>query len=106
MNLVEYIKKQKRFGLKTFGPGVGTSDFDAGLIDHIESELTEIKESPGDLEEWIDVIILALEGCWRNGHNPKQIVECLEYKQQKNIHRKWPDWKTAEPGKAIFHIKE
>ncbi len=101
MNFKQYIDKQISWSEKTFGPGKR----DAGLIDHIKKELKEIINSPGDLEEWIDVIILAIDGAWRNGFLPEEIIYCLEQKQEKNILRKWPDWKTAPEGKAIEHIK-
>ena len=76
---------------------------DDGIIDHIRKELEEIKKAPGDLEEWIDVVILALDGAWRNGYSSISIVNCLNRKQIKNQKRTWPDWRTAEPGKAIEH---
>ena len=100
-NLMAIINRQRAFSLRTFGPG----QRDQGIIDHIKKELEEIKQSPGDLEEWIDVIILALDGAWRNGFASAEIVEMLNFKQMKNENRQWPDWKTAKPGKAIEHIK-
>jgi len=101
MNLSKYIQRQEIWSKETFGPGIR----DAGIVDHIKKELIEIEDSPGDLDEWIDVIILALDGAWRNGHSPKKICVALIEKQIKNEKRKWPDWKTAEPGKAIEHVK-
>lgn len=101
MNLNEYLGEQIIFSLNAFGPGVR----DAGIIDHIKKELVEIEEAPGDLDEWVDVIILALDGAWRNGHTPKNIADGLVKKQFKNLNRIWPDWKTAESGKVIEHIR-
>ena len=86
-NLMAIINRQKAFSLKTFGPGPR----DAGVLDHIKKELVEIEKAPGDLEEWIDVIILALDGAWISGHSADQIVEMLNFKQMKNEKRKWPD---------------
>jgi len=99
--LIEILKRQKEFSEKTFGPGHRPE----GLCDHIRKELDEIAAAPYTLEEWIDVVILAFDGAWRSEHSPSQIVEALIAKQKKNESRKWPDWRTAEPGKAIEHIK-
>jgi len=101
MNLENYIEQQIEWSKKTFGYG----ERDAGLIDHIKKELKGIEQAPGDIEEWIDVIILALEGAWRNGYSPEEITHMLVYKQIKNEKREWPDWRTAEQGKAIEHIR-
>lgn len=90
------------WSIETFGPGNHVE----GIIDHINKEFEEIREQPQDLEEWTDIIILAIDGAWRSGHTPTQITNMLSYKQNKNMGRKWPDWRTAEPGKAIEHIRD
>lgn len=100
--LVARVHRQRDFSLRTFGPGERT----AGLIDHIRKELDEIEKTPEDVTEWIDVVILALDGAWRVGHSPETIAAALKAKQEKNESRQWPDWRTAEPGKAIEHIRE
>lgn len=41
----------------------------------------------------------------RAGYTPEQIVAALVAKQEKNESRQWPDWRTAEPGKAIEHLR-
>ena len=56
-----------------------------------------------DLYEWIDIVLLALDGAWRAGYSPATIAEALEAKQSKNENREWPDWRTADPNKAIEH---
>lgn len=100
-DLVLHLHRQREFSERTFGPGTRT----AGIIDHIRKELAEIEEQPDDVTEWIDVVMLALDGAWRAGHSPETIAAALLAKQEKNERRRWPDWRTAEPGKAIQHIK-
>jgi hypothetical protein len=100
--LVAHIHNQARWSEKTFGPGERT----AGVLDHIRKELNEVEAYPTDLTEWIDVVILALDGAWRSGHSPEDIVAGLIAKQAKNEARTWPDWRTADPGKAIEHVQE
>jgi hypothetical protein len=85
-SLIPYLERQAEWSAKTFGPGLRTK----GLIDHISKELKEIEADPGDLEEWIDVMILALDGYWRHGGHKLDLMRRLQDKQNKNIAREWP----------------
>lgn len=96
-----HLQRQREFSEKTFGPG----DRAKGVVAHIRKELTEIEAAPGDLTEWIDVAILALDGAWRSGADPDQIIAALVAKQTKNEARQWPDWRTMSPDQAIEHTK-
>ena len=151
-DLVEHLRRQKDFSLRTFGPGARTK----GVIDHIRKELAEIEAAPDDITEWVDVIILALDGAWRWGIDAETIAsgikelrsragvithirfalaaieggyasgwidvanlamrgahdlgatreavfDAIVAKQTKNEGRNWPDWRTADPEKAIEH---
>lgn len=100
-NLVAHLHRQRNFSERTFGPGTRT----AGVLDHIRKELKEIEAKPDDVSEWVDVILLALDGAWRVGFSPEQIAQAIAAKQERNELRKWPDWRTAEPGKAIEHVR-
>jgi hypothetical protein len=99
-NLETFIKRQKEFSSKAFGEGKRT----LGIIDHIKKELLEIQQKPLDVEEWCDVVILALDGAWRTGCSPEEICNVLRGKQNKNIQRKWPE--STSEDVAIEHIKE
>ncbi|AVK03898.1 hypothetical protein AO903_30460 [Pseudomonas aeruginosa] len=94
-----HLERQRRLSKRTFGPGSRA----AGVIDHIRKELRELEEAPGDLAEWIDVVVLALDGAWRTGATPAQIIDALLAKQAKNEARSWPDWRTVPSDKAIEH---
>jgi hypothetical protein len=94
-----HLRRQREWSEKTFGPGPRAK----GVVDHIRKELTEIEAAPEDLSEWIDVVILALDGAWRSGATPGQIINALLDKQDRNEQRKWPDWRTMPPDKAIEH---
>jgi hypothetical protein len=94
-----HLARQAAFSLKTFGPGPRT----VGVCDHIRKELLEIEADPLDLGEWVDVVILALDGAWRCGGSPDQIIDGIVAKQTKNEGRNWPDWRSADPNKAIEH---
>lgn len=94
-----HLQRQREWSERTFGPGART----AGVVDHIRKELREIEADPSDVVEWIDVVILALDGAWRVGYSPAQIVGALVAKQAKNERRSWPDWRTMPADKAIEH---
>jgi uncharacterized protein YbaP (TraB family) len=94
-----HLQRQREFSERAFGPGARTH----GVLDHIRKELTEIEDAPDDLNEWVDVVILALDGAWRAGHQPQEIIDAIVAKQARNEGRTWPDWRTADPDKAIEH---
>jgi Protein of unknown function (DUF550) len=98
-DMLVHLARQRSWSELTFGPGARTK----GVVDHIRKELTEIEADPTDLTEWIDVVILALDGAWRAGGSPEQIISTMVAKQTKNEGRAWPDWRTADPDKAIEH---
>lgn len=101
-DLVAHIHRQMLWSARTFGPGPRTK----GITDHIKKELdVEIAADPTDLAEWIDIVILGLDGAWRAGHSPAEIVYMLEAKQLTNEQRRWPDWRTADTDLAIEHIR-
>lgn len=101
-DFIEYLKREREWSEKTFGPGARTR----GVTDHIRKELAEIEADPSDLEEWIDVIILAVDGAWRAGHSPEDVVKALIAKQVKNEARKWPDWRSHPVDQPIEHIRD
>ena len=85
MNLFHFINKQIRWSANTFGRTPRLK----GILTHIRKEVQEIEEKPADLSEWIDVMILAIDGAWRQGFTPHQICKALEEKQLKNFGRVW-----------------
>ncbi|CAB3858648.1 hypothetical protein LMG26788_02142 [Achromobacter pulmonis] len=98
-DFVAHLARQAEFSALTFGPGARV----AGVCDHIRKELIEVETSGGDLKEWVDVIILGLDGAWRSGATPQEIIAAIVAKQAKNEARTWPDWRTVDPTKAIEH---
>lgn len=98
-DLVAHLYRQGNFSFETFGPGKRVM----GVTDHIKKELAEVIESDGALSEWVDVILLALDGAWRSGANPEKICQTLDAKLKINQNRTWPDWRTSDPDKAIEH---
>lgn len=107
MDFYEILWRQIDFSFRTFGPGTRHQ----ALLDHIQKELKEVDEahawdSEAELNEWIDVVILALDAAWRLGFPPYKIIQALQAKQRKNEERVWPDWRTSKPDEAIQHVKD
>ena len=122
MNLTEHLRRQMAFSKGTYGPG----DRRQGVIDHIRKETVEVLED-GDPREWVDLVILSLDGLWRSlafedqeryieefkigkkifmndwGNIPEIATALVVEKQKKNEQRDWPDWRSADPTKAIEH---
>ncbi|MGS0981207.1 DUF550 domain-containing protein [Burkholderia glumae] len=96
-----FMRRQRAFSERTFGPGRLT----ARVCDHIRKELAEVEAAPDDLCEWVDVILLALDGAWRTGATPQQITAALAAKLTTNERRTWPDWRTCDPDRAIEHLE-
>jgi len=113
MDLEQHLLRQMAFSHATFGPGRRTE----GVTDHICKELAEVAACDGLPAEWVDEVILALDGLTRSlaygkdgeRNDPEQVARnachLIARKQTKNEGRIWPDWRTAEPGKAIEHVR-
>ena len=86
MTLSNYLQSQARWSIKTFGIGRRTK----GICKHIQKELLEIQQQPENTDEWIDVIILGLDGYWRAGGTPESIMKDLQTKQNINFLREYP----------------
>lgn len=95
------LERQRQWSLDTFGPGPRT----LGVLDHIRRELDEVAADPTDLTEWVDVVLIALDGAWRAGHEPQAILDALAAKQDLNQERAWPDWRGRSQDEAIEHIR-
>jgi hypothetical protein len=99
MELQSYLIRQWAWSKQTFGPGKRTG----GIIQHIRKELAEIEAKPDDPSEWVDVMILAMDGYWRHGGKPESLMADLQAKQNKNFARKWPT-PTSEDV-AVEHVR-
>lgn len=100
MDLVAYLASQIKWSRKVFGPEYRTG----GLIKHIKDELEEIEKDPDDVMEWVDVIILALDGAWRCGHSPEQICDALLRKAAINHERRWPTGIGED--QSVHHLED
>ena len=79
------VERHRSWTYANFGTGRQT----LGLTRHIEKELEEIRENPDDLSEWIDVMLLALDGYLRHGGTVETLLRDMQAKQDKNFARQW-----------------
>ncbi len=100
----DYLRRHVEWSHAMFGtPADGRGP--KGPLDHLKKETKEITEDPYDLEEWIDAIILSIDGFLRAGGKLTMVLPLLLRKQVKNAGRDWPDWKMTDPDKAIEHVR-
>lgn len=113
MDLKQHLIRQMAFSKATFGPGTRT----AGVLDHLSKEIEEVRSSNGSSDEWVDLVILSLDGLTRQlsfcNEGDKRIkaasdiaeIACnmIVGKQDRNENRAWPDWRTMSADKAIEH---
>lgn len=97
MNLFSFLNRQRRWSSNTFGDTPRTE----AVLRHIEKEIAEVRAAPNDLEEWCDIVILALDGAWRAGHNASEICRALEAKQAKNRTRAYPKTDDNQPSEHV-----
>ena len=82
-DLAAYELRQEAWSFRTFGHGLRTR----GIVQHIRKELDEILAKPHDLSEWIDVMILAMDGYWRHGGAPCELMAHLLRRSKTRISR-------------------
>lgn len=104
VRLADIIKDAKEWSSVTFGPGTR----EKGVIAHIRKELEEIENAPTPelkAREWVDVIILGIDGLWRSRPNMPigALVAMIVAKYAKNRQRQWPDWRTLGEDQPIEH---
>jgi len=108
MKLIHKLNKSLYLELKdnhipwskiTFGNGPRVE----GILKHIESEIEEVRANPEDIREWIDIVILALDGAWRSGHSAEEVVLTLFDKLVEIRTRTYP--KPENDDEPSMHIK-
>lgn len=110
-DLEAHLTRQMVFSRATFGPGERMDS----VLDHIGKEIEEVRASRGESSEWVDLVILSLDGLTRRlwasapDKSADEIANAacriIRGKQARNELRRWPDWRTADADKAIEHIR-
>lgn len=100
MTFVQFLDDRRAWSQATFGPDSRSE----GVCKHIEKELAEIRAKPGDLFEWVDVVLLALDGASRAGFSAEEIYTAILAKHERNKKRKWPP--PAPQDQFVEHVKD
>ena len=95
--IAEYIVDQRNFSKRTFKNSNCNS-----VVAHIKKEIEEVQANPYDLMEWIDIIILSLDGYWRAGGDPFSFMDLMERKLEINKNRKWG---VPDKDGVVEHLK-
>lgn len=96
------IAEQRAWSDRTFGPGTRLK----GVLAHIRKELVEVEESGGeDIMEWVDLMVLAVDGATRSGHKPEDLLDAYARKMAENYEREWPDWRGFSEDEPIEHVR-
>ncbi len=93
-----FLNSQQAWSQEVFGPGHRTK----GVLNHIRKEIEEVEAEPLSLE-WVDIVILAIDGAHRAGWTSQEIIDAIHAKLAKNQARTWPDWRTMTEDQAIEH---
>lgn len=113
LDLEQHLVRQMAWSRATFGPGARTE----GVLDHMTKEMKEVRDARGAADEWVDLVILALDGLTRqlwwaaDGQVRAETIaetacNMIRGKQSRNEMRDWPDWRTMPADKAIEHVRE
>lgn len=101
LDVESLVEGQREWSRRTFGEGRHTR----GVVAHIRKELDEILAKPDDVVEWVDVVLLALDGAWRHGHEPAEIVAAIRKKRDLNEAREWPPVGSVADDEPIEHVE-
>lgn len=74
-----------------------------GVVAHIHKEADEAKAHPGDLVEWADIILLAIDGYRRNGGKADELLPLLAKKIAIVEAREYPDPYATPDDVALEH---
>ena len=95
-----FMVDQIKWSSRTFGPSPRTE----GILKHIAKELEEVRADPWDLSEWLDIVILGLDGYWRHGGLARTIMRDLNAKAAINRGRTYAV--PASDDEPCEHIRE
>jgi hypothetical protein len=72
--LLDYLHAHNEWSARTFGTDQRTTS----IITHIRNEIVEVRNTPHDLIEYIDIVILAFDGAFVTNHQPTHVVHALQ----------------------------
>ena len=94
------VSEQAEWSQKAFGSDDKRGPI--GALKHLEKEAVEAQDSPSDIVEYADCLLLIVDASRRAGFNPHQLVEAAYEKLQVCKSREWPTPTSDEP---VEHIR-
>jgi hypothetical protein len=98
-NVTDELRKladdQSVWSQATFGTDADRGPI--GALRHLEKEAREAQQTPGDLSEYADCLLLILDAARRAGFGPMALVLGAQNKMAVNNARSWPKPTTDEP---------
>lgn len=101
-DLIKALKRQFEFSQRVFGAGPKTEQ----ILRHISRQSVDTIARGNPTEEWVDIMILAMDGALRSGSTPYEIAGLLEYKMTVNEAREWPKLEDQVMDEPVHHIKK
>ena len=114
IDMLDFFERRQEWSFETFGPPSHRGP--CGPLEHLIKEASEALEEakkatdllPGWSherlsEEIIDCLFLVFDAADRAGMTYAEMSRTGMAKLRKNQARTWPDWRGADPNKAIEH---
>jgi len=97
----DLVNRQRTWSTTQFGESVDLPR----ILNHITEATGDVEKEPARLHNWIDIVLLAMDGAWRAGHSPKEVVQAIQDVQVRNIMRDWQNPGDLPIGEPIKHIR-
>ena len=114
VDMLDFFERRREWSFATFGPPSHRGP--CGPLEHLIKEAAEALDEARkatDLragwsheklrEEIIDCLFLVFDAADRAGMTYAEMSRVAMAKLRKNQERAWPDWRGADPNKAIEH---
>lgn len=102
----DFWDDQREWSYETFGPPDVRGP--AGPLDHLAKEAVEARAEADPAkrrEEIADCLFLVFDAAHRAGMSYAELAAVAKAKLVKNRARTWPDWRTADPTRAVEHVR-
>jgi hypothetical protein len=97
-DFVELWREQEAFSEATF-PGITP----LAVARHLRSEADELIASPTDRLEWVDALLLSIDGARRAGMTCDELLALAFRKIEINRQRQWPA--VVDVNESVEHIR-
>jgi hypothetical protein len=102
VDLAAFFDAKAAWARGTFGDHLTPS----AILGHLRKELDEIERDPADLVEWVDLVLLAIDGAHRfAGADGRAFVAALLAKHAANTRREWPPIGSIDPTRPVEHVR-